>query len=359
MRCRSPPPADEGEGRVQQVSQPDVDMARLQPWLERHVEGFAGPATLTKFPGGQSNPTYRMDASSESYVLRRKPFGPILPSAHAVEREYRLIAALHPTGFPVARPYALCEDPAVIGAPFYVMDMVEGRTFWNGRLPEQKPAERRAIYEAMIATLARLHSFDPAGVGLGDYGPPGNYFERQVGRWTKQYRAAETERIEEAERLIEFLPRTVPAQERVTIIHGDYRIDNLIYASGGPEVSAVLDWELSTLGDPLADFTYLVMQWEMPAEAGSAGLRGVDFAEAGIPNLEEAVRLYCAATGRSGVPALDWYFAYNLFRLLGIVQGIKKRFLDGNASNAKAEEMAARVPMLAEAAWHFAQRAGA
>jgi aminoglycoside phosphotransferase (APT) family kinase protein len=344
---------------VQQVSQPDVDMARLQPWLERHVEGFAGPATLTKFPGGQSNPTYRMDAPSGSYVLRRKPFGPILPSAHAVEREYRLIAALHPTGFPVARPYALCEDPAVIGAPFYIMDMVEGRTFWNGRLPEQKPAERRAIYEAMIATLARLHSFDPAGVGLGDYGPPGNYFERQVGRWTKQYRAAETERIEEAERLIEFLPRTVPAQERVTIIHGDYRIDNLIYASGGPEVSAVLDWELSTLGDPLADFTYLVMQWEMPAEAGSAGLRGVDFAEAGIPNLEEAVRLYCAATGRRGVPALDWYFAYNLFRLLGIVQGIKKRFLDGNASNAKAEEMAARVPMLAEAAWHFAQRAGA
>jgi aminoglycoside phosphotransferase (APT) family kinase protein len=271
-------------------------------------------------------------------VLRRKPFGPILPSAHAVEREYRLIAALHPTGFPVARPYALCEDPAVIGAPFYVMDMVEGRTFWNGRLPEQKPAERRAIYEAMIATLARLHSFDPAGVGLGDYGPPGNYFERQVGRWTKQYRAAETERIEEAERLIEFLPRTVPAQERVTIIHGDYRIDNLIYASGGPEVSAVLDWELSTLGDPLADFTYLVDAVGNARRGGSAGLQGRRLRRTGIPTLEEAARLYCAATGRSGVPALDWYFAYNLFRLLGIVQGIKKRFLDGNASSAKARK---------------------
>jgi aminoglycoside phosphotransferase (APT) family kinase protein len=348
-----------GRQKVQQAVQADLDIERLQPWLERHVEDYRGPAELTKFAGGQSNPTYRIDAGGERYVLRRKPFGPILPSAHAVEREYRLIAALHPTGFPVPRPYALCEDPAVIGAPFYVMAMVEGRTFWNGRLPEQDKGERRAIYEQMIATLARLHSFDPGAVGLGDYGPPGNYFERQVGRWTKQYRAAETERIEEAERLIHFLPRTVPAQERLSIIHGDYRIDNLIYASDRPQVAALLDWELSTLGDPLADFTYLVMQWEMPAEAGSAGLRGVDFEAAGIPTLEEATDLYCAATGRSGVPALDWYFAYNLFRLLGIVQGIKKRFLDGNASSAKAEEMASRVPMLAQAAWHFAQRAGA
>jgi aminoglycoside phosphotransferase (APT) family kinase protein len=323
---------------VQQVSQPDVDMARLQPWLERHVEGFAGPATLTKFPGGQSNPTYRMDASSERYVLRRKPFGPILPSAHAVEREYRLIAALHPTGFPVARPYALCEDPAVIGAPFYVMDMVEGRTFWNGRLPEQKPAERRAIYEAMIATLARLHSFDPAGVGLGDYGPPGNYFERQVGRWTKQYRAAETERIEEAERLIEFLPRTVPAQERLSIIHGDYRIDNLIYAPDRPQVAAVLDWELSTLGDPLADFTYLCMQWEMPAEAAARACRGVDFSRRESRRSRRRCASIAPPPAAPGVPALDWYFAYNLFRLLGIVQGIKKRFLDGNASSAKARK---------------------
>jgi aminoglycoside phosphotransferase (APT) family kinase protein len=337
----------------------DVDVERLQPWLERHVEGFGGTAALTKFAGGQSNPTYRIDAGGTRYVLRRKPFGPILPSAHAVEREYRLIAALHPTGFPVPRAFALCEDPAVIGAPFYVMAMVEGRTFWNGRLPEQEPAERRAIYEQMIATLARLHSYDPAALGLSDYGAPGNYFERQVGRWTKQYRAAQTERIEEAERLIHFLPRTVPAQERLSIIHGDYRIDNLIYAPDRPQVAAVLDWELSTLGDPLADFTYLVMQWEMPAEAGSAGLQGVDFAATGIPTLEEAVELYCSATGRTGMPALDWYFAYNLFRLLGIVQGIKKRFLDGNASSAKAEEMASRVPMLAEAAWHFAQRAGA
>ena len=338
---------------------PDVDLGRLEHWLKREVEGFSGPLALEKFPGGQSNPTYRVEAGSGRYVLRRKPFGPILPSAHAVEREYRLISALHPVGFPVPRPYALCEDPEVIGAPFYLMGLVEGRTFWNGRLPDQEPEERRAIYEAMIATLARLHSLDPGAIALGGYGAEGNYFERQVRRWTKQYRAAETDRIEEAERLIEFLPRNLPEQTRLSVIHGDYRIDNIIYAPDRPEVAAVLDWELSTLGDPLADFTYLVMQWEMPAEAGSAGLLGTDFAASGIPTLEEAVRLYCQATGREGVPGLDWYFAYNLFRLLGIVQGIKKRFLDGNASNAKAEEMAARVPMLAAAAWHFAQRAGA
>lgn len=338
---------------------PDLDLDRLTPWLEAHVAGFRGPAMLAKFPGGQSNPTYRLDGASGAYVLRRKPFGAILPSAHAVEREYRLIAALHPTGFPVPRPYALCEDAAVIGSPFYVMGMVEGVTHWDGKLPDVAPAGRRAIYEHMIATLARLHSYDPAELGLADYGAPGNYFERQVGRWTKQYRAAETERIEEAERLIEFLPRTVPAQERVSIIHGDYRIDNLIYASDGPDVLAVLDWELSTLGDPLADFTYLAMNWVMPPSDGGAGLAGIDVEALDIPTLEEATRLYCAATGRDDVPQLDWYFSYNLFRLLGIVQGIKKRFLDGNASSEKAEQMAARVPMLASAAWHFAQRAGA
>lgn len=341
------------------MAESDIDTARLQAWLEAHVDGFSGPLTLHKFPGGQSNPTYRLEAASGLYVLRRKPFGPILPSAHAVEREYRLISGLFPTGFPVPRPYALCEDPEVIGAPFYLMDLVEGRTLWNGRLPELEPAERGAIYREMILTLARLHSYDPAALGLEDYGAAGNYFERQVRRWTKQYRAAETERIEEAEKLIEFLTRTVPEQNRLSIIHGDYRIDNLIYAPDSPRVAAVLDWELSTLGDPLADFTYLVMQWEMPAEAGSAGLKGADFTREGIPTLEEAVRLYCDATGRDGVPELDWYFAYNLFRLLGIVQGIKKRFLDGNASNARAEEMAGRVPMLAAAGWTFAQRAGA
>jgi aminoglycoside phosphotransferase (APT) family kinase protein len=337
----------------------DVDVGALERWLGERVDGFAGPLELSKFPGGQSNPTYRLDAGGASYVLRRKPFGPILPSAHAVEREYRLISALHPTGFPVPHPVILCEDAGVIGAPFYLMGMVEGRTFWNGRLPELAREERGPVYREMILTLARLHSYDPVAIGLADYGAAGNYFERQVRRWTKQYRAAETERIEEAERLIKFLPRTVPEQTRQTVIHGDYRIDNLIYSGGGPKVLAVLDWELSTLGDPLADFTYLAMQWHMPTEAGGAGLLGADLADLGIPTLDEAVALYCGAAGRDGVPQLDWYFAYNLFRLLGIVQGIKKRWLDGNASSAKAEEMAARVPLLANAAWHFAQRAGA
>jgi aminoglycoside phosphotransferase (APT) family kinase protein len=292
-------------------------------------------------------------------VLRRKPFGQLLPSAHAVEREYRLISALHPTGFPVPRPLALCENAGIIGAPFYVMEMVEGRTFWDGRLPDLACADRAAVYREMILTLAQLHNLDPEAVGLGDYGAPGNYFERQVRRWTKQYRAAETERIEEVEKLIDYLPRTVPEQTRTSVIHGDYRIDNLIYAPAQPHVAAELDWELSTLGDPLADFSYLMMQWHMPQEAGSAGLLGVDLAASGIPTMEEAVEIYCDATDRDGVAALDWYFAYGLFRLLGIVQGIKKRFLDGNASSARAEEMAARVPMLAAASWHFARRAGA
>lgn len=337
---------------------PDFDVGSAADWLGAHVEGFAGPITVTKFPGGQSNPTYRLHSPDRDYVLRRKPFGAILPSAHAVEREHKLIAALHPTGFPVARPYALCEDAAVIGAPFFVMEMVEGRTFWDGKLPDLQPAERGAIYRSMITTLARLHSIDPASVGLGDYGAPGNYFERQVKRWTKQYRAAQTDDIWQIERLIEWLPATLPPQDRVSIIHGDYRIDNLIFAPERPEVSAVLDWELSTLGDPLSDFAYVAMNWVMPGDTGSA-LARVDFDATGIPTLEEVTELYCSAMGRAGIPDLNWYFAYSLFRLIGIVQGIKKRILDGNASSSQAAEVAARVVPLAEQAWEFAQAAGA
>ncbi len=338
---------------------PDIDLARLEPWLAAHVESFAGPVAAEKFAGGQSNPTYRLTAASGSYVLRRKPFGAVLPSAHAVDREYRLIAALYPTGFPVARPYALCEDEGVIGSPFYVMEMVEGRTVWDGSLPAANPAERRAVYEAMIDRLADLHAIDPDAVGLGDYGPPGNYFERQVRRWTKQYRAAQTDDLPEVERLIAWLPATLPQQDRVSIIHGDYRIDNLIYAPDASRIAAVLDWELSTLGDPLADFAYVAMNWAMPSGEQNASIGGLDLAALGIPTLDAITERYCARTGRSGVPDLDWYFAYNLFRLLGIVQGIKKRALDGNASSAKATEMAARVPMLAAAAWGFARKAGA
>lgn len=336
----------------------DLDEARLAAWMAHAVAGFAGPITVEKFPGGQSNPTYRIDAASGRYVLRRKPFGPILPSAHAVEREYRLIAALHPTGFPVARPHGLCEDDGVIGAPFYIMELVEGRTLWDGTLPGMAPADRTAHYHAIVDTLARLHAIDYDAAGLGDYGKRGNYFERQVARWSKQYRMSETEMLPEMERLIEWLPRTVPAQTRTAIVHGDYRIDNMIFAPDGPQVRAVLDWELSTLGDPLADFSYFLMSWVTEPE-GRSGVMGRTGAETGIPPIEAIVERYCAATGRDGVPDLDWYFAYNLFRLAGIVQGIKKRMIDGNASSAQAAETVARLPGLVAAAWRFAERAGA
>jgi aminoglycoside phosphotransferase (APT) family kinase protein len=336
----------------------ELDTGAVLGWLEANIPGLTGPIAIEKFPGGQSNPTYRITAPSGAYVLRRKPHGALLPSAHAVDREYRLLSALHPVGFPVPRPLALCTDPDVIGSIFYVMELVEGRTFWNGLLPTRTPPERRSLYEAMIATLARLHAVDPAEVGLGDFGRPGNYFARQIDRWTKQYRASQTEDIAAVEKLIEWLPRGVPEQTRTSIIHGDYRIDNLIFAVDRPAVTAVLDWELATIGDPLADFTYFAMNWTTPAD-GQAGLAGVDLAGTGIPSMDEAVALYCASTGRDDVPDLHWYFAYNLFRLTGIVQGVKKRLQEGNASSTKAEETVARLVPLAEAAWIQARLAGA
>ncbi|MBO9623036.1 MAG: phosphotransferase family protein [Sphingomonas sp.] len=335
----------------------DLPEDRAQAWLAAEL-GVVGPIRVEKFAGGQSNPTYRIDTDEKFYVLRRKPFGPILPSAHAVEREYRLIAALHPTGFPVARPYGLCEDPEVIGAPFYVMELVEGRTLWDGSLPGMTPAERTAHYHAIVDTLAALHSVDYEAVGLGDYGKPGNYFERQVARWTKQYRASQTDDVPEVEKLIEWLPRTVPPQTRTAIVHGDYRIDNMIFAAEDPRVLAVLDWELSTLGDPLADFSYFLMSWVTEPE-GRSGVKGLAGPETGIPTIAQMAERYCVATGRDGVPDLNWYFAYNLFRLTGIVQGIKKRMLDGNASSAQAAATVEKLPGLATAAWGFAQAAGA
>ena len=263
---------------------------------------------------------------------------------------------MHPLDFPVPRPLALCADPDVIGAIFYVMELAHGRPYANGALPEFDPPTRRSIYEQLVDTLADLHNIDPATAELGDFGKPGNYFERQVMRWTRQYRDSETDYIPQMERLISFLPETLPEQSRTAIVHGDYRIDNVVFDGDGT-LTAVLDWELATLGDPLADFSYLAMQWMMPADGG-AGLGGLDLAALGIPGLDEIAERYSA---RSGVPVanrLDWYFAYNLFRLTGIVQGIKKRVLDGTASHAEAAEMAKRVPMLAEAAWSFAQKAG-
>lgn len=362
------------------------DARRLEAWLRAEVEGFEGPLEIAQFKGGQSNPTYRLSTPGRRYVLRRKPPGKLLPSAHAVDREFRVIAALHPTGFPVARPYALCVDEAVIGTVFYVMEEVEGRIFWDGRLPELAPVERGAVYRAEIETLARLHAIEPDAVGLGDFGRPGNYFVRQVDRWSKQYRASETRTIAAMDRLIDFLPDSVPEAGATAIVHGDYRLDNLIIspspadadgispssadadgisplsadadrAPDAPRVAAVLDWELSTLGDPLADFSYFLMQWVMPAEQ-RGGLAGMDLAEWGVPTIDEAAALYGELTGRT-VDRLDWLFSYNLFRLAAICQGIGGRVRDGTAASPHARAMAERVEPLSEAAWDYARRAGA
>jgi aminoglycoside phosphotransferase (APT) family kinase protein len=333
------------------------DEAALHAWMQAHVEGFAGPLQVAQFKGGQSNPTYQLITPGQKYVLRRKPPGKLLPSAHAVDREYKVIAALYPTGFPVAKPFGLCQDDSVIGTWFYVMDMVEGRILWDGALPDSTPEERRMIYHAKIKTLAQLHKTDVAAVGLSDYGKPGNYFARQIDRWTKQYQASETQTIAAMNKLIEFLPATAPADDQTTIVHGDYRLDNMILHPTEPKVLAVLDWELSTLGNPLADFTYLLMNWVMPSNQ-RGGLAGIDLAEHGIPSVEEAVALYCRATGRTGIPETNWYFAYNLFRLAAICQGIAGRVRDGTASSPQAVLMGERVPVLAAGAYQFAQRAG-
>jgi aminoglycoside phosphotransferase (APT) family kinase protein len=335
-----------------------IDEATLAAWMAENVDGFEGPVDVRKFSGGQSNPTYRINAKSGSYVLRRKPFGPLLPSAHAVDREFKVIAGLHPTGFPVAKPYGLCTDDSVIGSWFYVMGMVEGRTIWDGAMPGSNPTERRNVYNAMIDTLAALHNTDVEAAGLSDFGKPGNYFGRQVDRWTKQYRLSETETMPEMERLIEWLPATLPEQTRTSVVHGDYRIDNMIYHATEPRVLAVLDWELSTLGDPLADFTYVAMAW-VTDNGGRSGVQDIDRKALGIPELEEAVERYCAATARDRIPDLEWYFAYNFFRLAGIIQGIKKRVIDGTANSQHATDMSERVFPLADAAWKYAVKAGA
>ncbi|MFN3523834.1 MAG: phosphotransferase [Phenylobacterium sp.] len=330
------------------------DEAALDRWMQANVEGYAGPLEVRQFKGGQSNPTYQLVTPARKYVMRRKPPGKLLPSAHAVDREFKVISALYPTGFPVARPYGLCTDEDVIGTMFYVMDMVEGRILWDQSLPQYEPAERRAIFMAKLKTLADLHNTDHQAVGLADFGKPGNYMGRQVDRWTKQYRASETIRIEEMERLIEWLPQSLPNQDRTSIVHGDYRLDNMVLHPTEPRVIAVLDWELSTLGDPLADFTYLLMNWV------NGGISQIpDLKAHGIPTIEEYVAEYCRLTGRPGLPELNWFFAYNSFRLAGILQGIVGRVRDGTANSPQALANADRVPLLAKAGWAFAQKAGA
>ena len=324
--------------------------------MAANVAGFRGPLAAERFTGGQSNPTFRLTTPDRSYVLRRKPMGALLKSAHAVDREYRVMTALHGTGFPVPRTHALCLDDGVIGSAFFVMDHVEGRLFWDPTLPALPRAERFAVYDAMNAALARLHQVDFAALGLADFGRPGNYFARQIDRWTKQYRASETTPIDAMDRLIEWLPAHIPPGDETAIVHGDFRLDNIIFHPSEPRVLAVIDWELSTLGHPLGDFAYHLMSWRLDP-ATFRGLMGSDPAALGIPDEAAYVAAYCARTGRAGIAHLDYYLAYNMFRLAAILQGIAKRALDGTASGRDAPETGARARRVAEAGLKQMERA--
>jgi aminoglycoside phosphotransferase (APT) family kinase protein len=328
------------------------DTARLAAWMQANVAGFKGSIEVRQFAGGQSNPTYLVQSATHRYVLRRKPTGKLLPSAHAVDREFRVIAALQDSEVPVPKAYALCKDPAVIGTEFYVMDYVEGRLFWDAALPEVASADRRAIYDEMTRVIAALHAVDYAAVALSDYGKPGRYIERQVTRWTQQYRAAQTETIDAVERLIEWLPKHIPADEETSIVHGDFRLDNAIFHPREPRILAVLDWELSTLGHPLVDLAYLCMRYHLSADQFK-GLGGLDTAALQIPSEAECVADYCRRRGRPQVKPQEWtyYLAFNMFRLTGILQGVLARAIQGNASSATALEAGRRAKPLAEQAW--------
>ena len=351
----------QNSGTVEVRNAHRFDPAALDEWMSHFVPGYGGPLRVEQFRGGQSNPTYKLITPSANYVLRRKPPGKLLPGAHAVDREYRAIDALHRQSFPVARPFALCLDEEVIGTAFYVMEMVEGRIFWEADLPQVPSEDRPAYFDAMNATLARLHLIDPEAAGLGDYGKPGNYFERQIARWSRQYLGdVEAGRVEAMDRLVQWLPANIPpgGEEETRIIHGDFRCDNMVFHPTEPRVLAVLDWELSTLGHPLADFAYHLMMYRMPAGA-TTGLAGRDLAALNIPSEEEYVAAYCRRTGRDGIPRLDFYIAFNMFRLAAIVHGIKGRLARGNASSDHADKMAASLEPLADLAWLQAKRAGA
>jgi len=339
-----------------------IDVARLEAFLASRLPDFAPPLTVRQFKGGQSNPTYLLETPARRYALRRKPPGKLLPSAHAVDREFRVISALYAQGFPVAAPVLYCDDPGIVGTAFYVMDHVDGRVIWEPHMPGAEPGERAAVYDAMNATLARLHSFDPAALGLADFGRGDNYVARQVERWSKQYRASETEKIEEMERLIAWLPAHLPPPAPVRLVHGDYRLDNIILAPSRSDIRAVLDWELSTLGDPLADLAYHLMQWNMPPSETGAGvgtLVGHDLGRLGIPSRAAYVDAYVARTSLDPRPHLPVYLAYNFFRLAAIFQGIVGRVRDGTATSENAAAMAPLVRPLAGRAWDFAREAGA
>lgn len=326
------------------------DEAALAAWMTAHVEGFAGPLSVEQFKGGQSNPTYKLVTPARSYVLRRKPPGPVLKGAHAVEREAQVLTALGSVGFPVAHVYGLCTDESVLGSWFYVMEMVEGRIFWDATFPEVSREERPAYFDAMNATIAQLHAIDPDAVGLGDYGKPGNYFARQVGRWSRQYLEDELAgRDPNMDALVEWLPTAIPTGDETSVVHGDFRCDNMIFHPTEPRVIAVLDWELSTLGHPLADFAYHAMMYHMPPSI-VAGLEGADLAALNIPSEADYVAAYCRRTNRESIASWDFYVAFNYFRLAAIFHGIKGRFLRGTAASASAKDRAAAFPVLARLA---------
>jgi aminoglycoside phosphotransferase (APT) family kinase protein len=337
------------------------DERRLNEWLQEHVSGYHGPLRLRQFDGGQSNPTYLLETATTRYVLRRKPPGVALKSAHAVEREYRVLSALSGQDFPVPTPLALCEDESVIGSVFYVMTFVAGRIFWDCTMPDLSREERAAVFDSVNETLARLHRFDPARLGLGDFGRPGNYFARQIARWSQQYETSRDADIPEMDKLIAWLPRAVPADEgHSSIVHGDYSFHNVLIDPVRPRVVAVVDWELSTLGHPLGDLTYHMMDWYRPTGVDLRGtLRGKDLHALGIPTFEEYVARYCERTGFRLDANLAFYRAFNLFRVAAILQGIAHRLRSGNAAASNAQEVTTRIRPLALAAWREALDAGA
>ena len=348
--------ANSGTRAVDQRLAFDVDA--LEGWMVANVAGFEGPLTVSQFKGGQSNPTYRLETPTRAYVLRRKPPGPLLPGAHAVEREARVMAALGPTGFPVPRIHGVCDDDSVIGTAFFVMDMVDGRIVWDPTFPGLTPAERAGHFDAMNTTIAALHSIDPVTIGLGDYGRPSNFVERQVARWSKQYEGdVEAGRVPAMDRLVEWLRANLPPDSgNARIVHGDFRCDNMIFAADAPRVVAVLDWELSTLGDPAADFVYHLMMYRMPAGMFT-GLSGLDLAALGIPTEEQYIAAYCARTGRSALPHIDYLMVFVMFRLAAITHGIRGRLARGNASSDHAAATAALTEPLADLAWSVAETA--
>ncbi|MGF2685588.1 phosphotransferase family protein [Marinobacter sp. DUT-3] len=328
-----------------------LDLDSLQLYLEAKIEGFKGPISVEKFSGGQSNPTFKLTAETGVYVLRRQPPGKLLKSAHAVDREYRVLKALAGTEVPVAKVHHLCEDTSIIGSMFYIMEYLEGRIYWDASLPEVNKADRAAIYDDMNRVLAALHSVDIDAAGLKDYGKPGNYFQRQFDRWNSQYRASEIEQIEAMEQLIRWLSTNLPDDDgRIALVHGDYRLDNFMLHPTEPKAIAVLDWELSTLGHPFADLAYLCMQRRMPSIGAVKGLRGKDIQALGIPSEQEYIETYCQRMGIDKIENFSFYIAFSFFRLAAIIQGVAKRSLEGNASNANATELAGHVGPLAELA---------